>query len=155
MAKGNSKKSALQTSLPYSLEEKYGSTDRHIERVEASVHGYAYVRVRRLAPGISQPCCFCAHDDGGGMCHVRLVVELGVLQLGGEDAYAVRLEERDALIGCARNAGDGEDGTYGASDEVDYQGLSKRKRRHPHLQRPRCGVWRQGCQASPHSPPQR
>ena len=79
--------------LSYSLEEEDG-----VEGVETAEHGDADVSVGGLAPLVGETCGFGSHDYCGGTVHVDVVIEAGVLKLGGEDAYASLLEEGDALV---------------------------------------------------------
>ena len=71
-----------------------------------------------LAPLLGETCRFRAHHDGGGLAHVVVVVLVGVLQLGGEDLYLMRLEEGDALLGGADGRGDTEDSADAGADDV-------------------------------------
>ena len=84
--------------LSYSLEEEDGGADGDIEGVETAEHGDANVGIGGLAPLVGEACGFGSHDYCGGTAHVDVVIEAGVLKLGGEDAYASLLEEGDALV---------------------------------------------------------
>ena len=84
--------------LPYSLEEEDGGADGDVEGVETAEHGDAYVGIGSLAPLVGETCGFGSHNYCCGTAHVDVVIEAGVLKLGGEDAYASLLEEGDALV---------------------------------------------------------
>ena len=84
--------------LPNRLEEEDGGANGDVERVETAEHGDADVGIGGLAPLVGEACGFGSHDYCGGTAHVDVVIETGVLKLGGEDAYASLLEEGDALV---------------------------------------------------------
>lgn len=84
--------------LPYSLEEEDGGTDGDVEGVETAEHGDADMGIGGLAPLVGETCGFGSHDYCCGATHVDVVIEAGVLKLGGEDAYAPLFEEGDALV---------------------------------------------------------
>ena len=84
--------------LPNRLEEEDGGADRDVEGVETAEHGYADVGIGCLPPLAGEACGFGSHYYCGGTAHVDVVIEAGVLKLGGEDAYASLLEEGDALV---------------------------------------------------------
>lgn len=84
--------------LPYRLEEEDGGADGNVERVETTEHGDAYVGIGSLTPLVGETCGFGSHNYCCGTAHVDVVIEAGVLKLGGEDAYASLLEEGDALV---------------------------------------------------------
>jgi hypothetical protein len=84
--------------LPYRLEEEDGGADGDVEGVETAEHGDAYVGIGGLAPLVGETCGFGSHDYCGGTTHVDVVIEAGVLKLGGEDADISLFEEGDALV---------------------------------------------------------
>ena len=84
--------------LSYSLEEEDGGADGDVEGVETAEHGDADMCIGGLTPLVGETCGFGSHDYCGGTVHVDVVIEAGVLKLGGEDAYASLLEEGDALV---------------------------------------------------------
>ena len=84
--------------LSYRLEEEDGGADGDVKGVETAEHGDADVGIGGLAPLVGETCGFGSHDYCGGTTHVDVVIEAGVLKLGGEDAYASLLEEGDALV---------------------------------------------------------
>ena len=51
-----------------------------------------------LAPLVGKACRLRTHDDGCGLTHVVVVIFVGVLQLGREDAHLMLLEESDARL---------------------------------------------------------
>ena len=84
--------------LPDGLEQEDGSRDGDVERVEAAEHGDADVRVRRATPRIGEAGGLGAHHKGGRTGHFRIVIPLGILQLGRQDADAACLEPGDDLL---------------------------------------------------------
>lgn len=84
--------------LPNRLEEEDGGADGDVEGVETPEHGDADMGIGGLAPLVGETCGFGSHDYCGGATHIDVVIEAGVLKLGGEDAYASLLEEGDALV---------------------------------------------------------
>ena len=104
--------------MPHGLEEEDGGGDADVEGVEAAEHGDADVGIGCTAPLGGEACRFGAHDEGGGRAHVGVVVEVGILQLGGQYADSFRFEETDAVVRRAADGGDGEDGADGSADEV-------------------------------------
>ena len=79
-----------------------------------------------LAPDVGEARCLRAHDDGGGAGHVVVVVFVGILQLCGEDAYLVLLEEGDALLGGADGGGYAEHAADAGADEVGVVEVGQR-----------------------------
>ena len=84
--------------LPYRLEEEDGGADGNVEGVETAEHGYADVGIGGLAPLVGETCGFGSHYYCGGATHVDVVIEAGILQLGGENGDALLFEEGDALV---------------------------------------------------------
>ena len=106
--------------LPLSdcLKHQYGSADADVQRVNLSKHGDADMRIGGLAPLVGQSVVLGAHDDGRAAGHIRVVIQMGILQLSRQDFDATLLQERDAVRGRAGHTGHGERGTYRRANEV-------------------------------------
>ena len=100
------------------LEEEDGGGDGDVERVEAAEHRDADVRIRGAAPGVGEAGGFRAHDKGGRTGHFRIVIPLGILQLGRQDADAACLEPGDDLLAGGGCDLAGEDAPEAGADEV-------------------------------------
>ena len=100
------------------LEEEDGGTDGDVERVEPAQHGDADMCISGTAPHIGESSRLGAHHDSGSLAHVGVVIEMRVLQLGGQDANVMLFQEADALVAGAGHARYGEDGTDGATDKI-------------------------------------
>ena len=74
--------------------------------------------VGSFAPDVGEARRFGAHDYGGGTGHVGLVVQRGVLKLGGENLYAVVFEPFDGFFRAAADNRDGEDGAHACAYDV-------------------------------------
>ena len=65
----------LPVSLSHCLEKQYRRRHRHVERVEAAFHGYAYMRVGGLAPHVGKPRGLGAHHYGRAAAHVGIIIK--------------------------------------------------------------------------------
>ena len=72
--------------------EEDGGAHGNVEAVQAAQHGDADMGVCGLAPDLGEPGGLGAHDQGHAALHGGIIIEGGVLQLGGQDLDAALLE---------------------------------------------------------------
>ena len=132
--------------LPYCFEHQYGGADAYVQRVDATEHGDADVGVGGLSPKVSQSVVLGAHDDGRSARHVCVIVEAGVLQLGGENLDAARFQKADTLVGRAGHARHGESGAHRRTDEVRIVEVGQRVAHHNGIHARRIGRAQDGAQ---------
>lgn len=86
-------------SLADCLKQQDGSGDADIQGVESAQHRNTNMSRGGMAPLVGQSGSLRPHDDGSALPHVLVVIETGVLQLGGQYLDVTLLEETDALLG--------------------------------------------------------
>ena len=91
-----------------------------------SEHGNAYVCIGRFAPLCGESGGFGAHDDGGGTCHVGIVVEFRVLQLCGKDGNSLFLQPCNGLVAVGGGTWDGECRSQRCADKVGIVEVGQR-----------------------------
>ena len=69
----------LLISLAHRLIEKNCRTNRNIERVHCAVHWYSDMGIGCVAPSIGESGVLSPHYNNGGMAHVGVVIEFGIL----------------------------------------------------------------------------
>ena len=105
-------------SLADRLKQQDGSGDADIQGVESAQHWDTDMSRGGMAPLVGQSGSLRPHDDGCALPHVLVVIETGVLQLGGQYLDVTLLQETDALLRAAGDSRDGEDGTDAAAYQI-------------------------------------
>ena len=108
----------LQVPLAPCFEKEYGGGDRGVQGIHDTEHRDAYMCGRCLAPGGRKAGGFSANDNGGGACHVLVVVECGILQLGREYAAIALLKPAYGVFSGAYGNRNGEYGAERGTDQV-------------------------------------
>ena len=104
--------------LPYCFKHQYGSANAYVQGIDLSEHRDADMGIGGAAPLVGEPVVLGAHNDGRCTSHVSIIIEVGVLQLGGEDADAPRLEECNAVVRRTGHAGHRKSSTDGRTNQI-------------------------------------
>ena len=82
--------------------------------------------ISSLAPLVGKSCSFGSHNNSRRATHVCIIIKRGVLELGGQNLNASRLQKADALVRRTSHTRDAEDTPNGGTNKIGIVKVGKR-----------------------------